>query len=99
MIYLCKKCVAWVGVHKGTDVALGRLANAELRILKKEAHFYFDTLWRRKMEKGFTKKEARSKAYVWLSNEMNILPEFTHIGMFDVPQCKKVIELCKKYIK
>lgn len=27
MIYLCRPCVAWVGVHKGTDNALGRLAN------------------------------------------------------------------------
>lgn len=42
MIYLCRDCRAYVGVHKGTDQALGRLANAELREAKKEAHFYFD---------------------------------------------------------
>ena len=38
MIYLCRDCRAYVGVHKGTDQALGRLANAELREAKKEAH-------------------------------------------------------------
>ncbi len=27
MIYLCWDCMAYVGVHKGTDRALGRLAN------------------------------------------------------------------------
>ena len=41
MIYLCRPCEAYVGVHKGTDKALGRLANKELRESKKEAHFYF----------------------------------------------------------
>lgn len=40
MIYLCRDCRAYVGVHKGTNQALGRLANAELRDAKKEAHFY-----------------------------------------------------------
>ena len=30
-IYLCRNCMAYVGVHKGTDKPLGRLANAELR--------------------------------------------------------------------
>lgn len=44
MIYLCRDCRAYVGVHKGTDQALGRLANAELRKAKKEAHFYFDQI-------------------------------------------------------
>ena len=30
--------MAYVGVHKGTDKPLGRLANAELRYWKKRAH-------------------------------------------------------------
>ena len=34
-IYLCRNCMAYVGVHKGTDKPLGRLANAELRNWKK----------------------------------------------------------------
>jgi len=45
MIYLCRACNAYVGVHKGTDKAKGRLANKELRFHKKEAHRYFDNLW------------------------------------------------------
>lgn len=31
MIYICPKCRAYVGVHKGTDKAKGRLANEYLR--------------------------------------------------------------------
>ena len=35
MVYYCPDCQAWVGVHKGTDRPLGRLADAELRRWKK----------------------------------------------------------------
>lgn len=99
MIYLCKPCDAYCGVHKGTDVALGRLANETLRSLKKQAHSFFDGLWKRKMKTGFRKGHSRSKAYRWLSEQMSLPAELTHIGMFDEDQCKKVIELCKPYYK
>ena len=36
MVYICSTCDAYVGVHKGTDKALGRLADKKLRELKKE---------------------------------------------------------------
>lgn len=98
-IYFCRDCRAWVGVHKGTENALGRLANAELRKWKIRAHFLFDRLWKKKMAHGFRKKTARAKAYAWLSQELKIAAEFTHIGMFDVEDCKKVVELCNVYIK
>ena len=99
MIYLCRPCYAWVGVHKGTDNSLGRLANAELRTWKKEAHKWFDGLWQSKMNQGFSKHEARFKAYKWLSEQLAIELDITHIGMFDVEQYKRLVELCKKYYK
>jgi hypothetical protein len=99
MVYLCYKCQAWVGVHAGTDKALGRLGNAELRKWKKSAHFYFDGLWRKKIKYGFSRKVARTTAYLWLSQKMHLSTDLTHIGMFDVEQCKKVVELCKKYYR
>lgn len=91
MIYICRPCGAWCGVHKGSDRALGRLANSKLREAKKEAHEYFDMLWK---GKTMTRKEA----YAWLSNELGSPPEYTHIGMFSVETCKKVVELCKTKI-
>lgn len=97
MIYLCRDCQAWVGVHKGTSEALGRVANDELRYAKKEAHFWFDGLWKHKIKQGESKKSARSGAYKWLSKALNIEPDQCHIGMFDVEQCEAVVELCKKY--
>lgn len=45
MIYLCRDCKAWVGVHEGTDVALGRLANTELREAKIITHKWLDRIF------------------------------------------------------
>lgn len=95
--YLCRPCDAYVGCHKKSIIPLGRLANRELRKAKMNAHFYFDSLWLKKMSAGFTKHEARSAAYKWLSRQMGTPPEQTHIGMFDVVQCNRVAELCKPY--
>lgn len=97
MIYLCTPCSAWVGVHVGSKRPLGRLANSHLRNLKKEAHKYFDALWKRKMMKGFKKGKARKLAYRWLSLKLGAPKKYTHIGMFDEELCNKVIDLCKPY--
>lgn len=42
-IYLCRNCMAYVGVHKGTDKPLGRLANAELLRKKRKETVMEDT--------------------------------------------------------
>lgn len=89
MIYLCKPCDAYTGVHKGTDKALGRLANKELRYWKKQAHKYFDILWKEGDEK-------RGDVYKRLAKELDIPIDYCHIGMFSIETCKKVIEWSKK---
>lgn len=104
MIYLCQDCDAYVGVHKGTDKSLGRLANSELREAKKQAHYYFDKIAKTGLINKIYKKyipniSNRNKAYKWLSLQLNIPVKNCHIGMFDIPECKKVIELCKPIIK
>jgi len=43
--YVCKPCGAWVGCHKGTDKALGRIANKELRELKRQARTSLSTYY------------------------------------------------------
>ncbi len=98
LIYICKPCDAFVGIHKdGSNRALGRLANADLRHFKKEAHAWFDPIWQAKVKLGQNKFQARTGAYTWLSTAMGIDRNDTHIGMFDIDQCKLVIDLCKKY--
>ena len=89
MIYSCKPCKAYCGVHKGTDRSLGRIANKELRELKIEAHKYFDAIWKRKQEK-------RSFMYARLSEYLGIPKEYTHIGMFSPKTCIRVIFWAKR---
>lgn len=91
MIYYCPQCGAYVGVHNGTDRAKGRLANAELRRCKIEAHRYFDELYKRGLMK-------RREAYKWLSDQLGLPPEYTHIGMFNPETCAKVVDVSKKYL-
>lgn len=92
MVYMCKPCDAWCGVHKSSPKrALGRLANAELRELKKAAHAAFDPLWQ---SKGLT----RTQAYQELSRFLQIEKQYTHIGMFSSKTCIRVIEFSKRYM-
>lgn len=101
MIYICKPCDAYVGVHKGTNNALGRLANRELRTAKKEAHNFFDKIARTDLAlevgKEFVQiKNPRNKAYAWLAKELDLPIKLTHIGMFDIETCSKVVNICTK---
>ena len=88
-IWLCR-CLpelAYVGVHAITGEPLGRLANKELRELKKKAHSMFDPLWK-------FGKMTRTEAYAWLSTRLGLSLAECHIGMFDEETCRRVIELC-----
>lgn len=88
MIYLCQPCNAYCGVHKGTDISLGRVANSRLRFWKKEAHKYMDILWK---DNGMTRKEV----YMVLSDYLKIPSEYCHIGMFSIKTCKEVVNWAK----
>lgn len=83
--YVCISCDARVGCHPGTERALGRLANAELRQAKQEAHAAFDPLWK---SNGMKRKEA----YAWLAKQLGV--ERVHIGECDVETCRRVVEIC-----
>jgi len=104
MIYLCRPCDAWVGVHKGTDTPKGCLANKELRQWKMKAHAAFDPLSEAKLRKrreergqDYKKVWARGSGYRWLSQKLGIPSAECHIGMFDVETCKRVVELCQPF--
>lgn len=85
-------CDSYVGTHDdGTP--LGRLANKELRSHKKNAHDYFDRLWKENhIERG--------RAYELLADHLGIPDKYCHIGMFKISTCKKVVEWsCKKLLE
>ncbi len=91
MAYQCPKCLAFVGCHKNTIIALGRVANKELREAKKEAHKYFDIIWK-------NKHLTRTDAYEWLSTRLEIPISKTHIGLFDIKQCKDTVYFSKQIL-
>ena len=84
MRYICPACGKNVGVHRGTPVPLGTLADRELKTERQQLHFKFDRLWK---EKGMT----RDGAYSFLSSKLGLPPEKTHIGMFDREQCGRAM--------
>lgn len=100
----CAPCDAYVGCHEAGSYRmlgshkirhagfepLGRLANAELRAAKQAAHKAFDPIWRCQYMK-------RKEAYAWLAEKLGIAVEDTHIGMFDVAMCRRVVEVCAEW--
>lgn len=88
--YLCRNCWAYVGCHRGSDKPLGSLADAELRSWKMAAHAAFDPLWKYGRFKG-----RRNDAYRWLAEKMGKPVKETHIGMFGIAECQKVIQIIK----
>lgn len=91
MIYLCRPCGAYCGVHRGTDISKGSLANRALRTSRKEAHEFFDKLWQ-------LKHLSRHEAYKWLQEYLKIDKELVHIGMFNEAQCKEVVYGAKQLL-
>ena len=85
--YLCKSCDAYVGVHNGTNIALGVMANKEMRKLKKQCHSIFDKLWKDNKE--------RNGLYYKLSKIMNIDRNHCHFGHFDTDELKRALEILK----
>jgi hypothetical protein len=93
------KCNAYVGCHPGTKKPLGRLADKELRKAKMAAHAAFDRLWKAKIALGSQKKRARGAGYQWLADQLGIPADQCHIGMFDAETCRRVVEICKPYLR
>lgn len=89
-LWVCIACGARVGCHPGSKVPLGTLANAELRSARMEAHNAFDPRWRG----AANRFRARTDAYAWLASQMGLKIEDCHIALFDLQQCRRVVELC-----
>lgn len=65
-------------------------ANQETRTARHHAHEAFDPLWK---ERG----ENRSELYHKLASFMGLEPRATHIGMFDVEQCQRVLRFVEEF--
>lgn len=59
-------------------------------------HRYLDAIWKVSNKK----RDARSTMYSWLSTQMDLLEEETHVAKFTRNQCKQAIRILRpKYIE
>ena len=89
VVWACLPCDARVGVVK-KDAGfkpLGRLANEELREIKKKAYGAFEQVAR-------ITGMNRSKIYNLVRYEMGISNTKCQLGLFDVDQCQQAIDIC-----
>lgn len=87
-MYLCVPCDAYVGLHPGTDIPLGTLANKALRDVRKEHKATFYELIERL---GID----RTEAYERLAEKMKIPHADCHFGWFDIEQCELAGRICR----
>lgn len=88
-IYQCQNCNARVGCHKGTSRPLGNVANEILRLKRRDTHRIFDDYWKRQ-------SMSRTAAYRWLAKQMGLPEGRAHIGGFEMDQCQRVIDMCRR---
>lgn len=91
-LYVCGNypvCRSYVGMHAGTRIPLGTLANGDLRNLRIKAHRCFDQLW----QSGIM---TRNGAYHWLADSFGLSIRDAHIGRFGEYRCKMLIERCEQ---
>jgi hypothetical protein len=96
--YVCWRCDARVGTHKGTWQPMGPLADRELRRLRHAAHEAFDPIWRHRMlPSGPAAASVRHEAYGWLAGQLNLPAEQCHIGRLTREQCREVIRISEGF--
>ena len=94
--YRClKDADHYVGTYSDNETSLGRVANKQLRVWKRNGHNAFDPLWKSKERKFLSQKLA----YQWLSEVMGLDISLTHFGMFTEEQCREAINHCKTLAK
>jgi hypothetical protein len=71
-MYVCQKCNARAGCHKGTDIPMGCLADDELRKMRTAIHKIIDDMW--------STKEERKELYAKLSNKYG---DKFHVGFLN----------------
>ncbi|MBD5172620.1 MAG: hypothetical protein HDT02_05320 [Bacteroidales bacterium] len=88
----CPSCGASVRCHFGTDRGMGRVAGSSLKRLRKEAHRWFDAVWKNKI------KKSRYNAYSWLALRMHKNKDDVHFSLMTEEECRQAIEVCRHII-
>ena len=94
-LYVCSgypECDSYVGVHEGTLMPKGTLANGDLRHKRIETHRLFYAIWKNGI---FSRKDA----YRWLQDIFCLTHEQAHIGEFSDYRCDCLMAECQKVLR
>lgn len=94
-MYVCKNypaCDSYVGMHAGTRIPLGDLANGDQRSLRIKAHRKFDLIW----QSGIM---TRDTAYRWMADIFGLRLRDAHIAKLGDYRCKELIEQCDRVLE
>ena len=88
--YICTKCGAYVGTHKGrVKDALGILSDEKTRKMRILCHQEFD--------KHYMRRASKSAVYYRLAQEMKIPFDDCHFGYMDYCQLEKALNIMKQW--
>ena len=93
-LYVCSRypaCDSYVGVHSGTILPKGTLADQNLRRKRIQTHRIFDQIWKR----GILSKQD---AYRWMADKFCLNPKDAHIGNFSDYMCDQLIQEASKVL-
>jgi hypothetical protein len=83
--YKCPTCPnSYCGCHKGTKNPLGFPCGPETRKARTYVHRVLDPIWKNSGAAG-----ARRQVYQALADHMGLKLTDTHVGLFDIGQCRK----------
>ena len=94
-VYVCSHypaCDSYVGVHPGTCLPKGTLANRTLRKKRIRAHQVFDQIWKQ----GILSKP---EAYRWLADKFCLETRQAHIGKFSDYMCDQLIKEASRVLR
>ena len=94
-LYVCSnypECDSYVGVHRGTIVPLGTMADGNLRNKRIRTHKLFDQIWKSNL---MTRKEA----YRWMEYVMGIPKNTGHIANFSDYRCDFLMDKCRQTLE
>lgn len=85
-------CNAIHGCHQDSKKPFGIPADKETKQWRIKAHKSFDWLWK-------SGNMKRAEAYKWMQLSLGLSSKKAHIGMFDLNQCRQLIECVDEYEK
>ncbi|CDH33258.1 zinc-finger-containing protein [Xenorhabdus bovienii] len=88
--YVCTSCEARVGMHPGTDIPLGQLADCRTRFARRNSKQHFEAM------RNALNME-RTDAYRWLAWRLGISSAKCHFGWFDADMCERAKNVCMRF--